>query len=153
LWQGIRARVVRPWQASEVARRTRAAGLSLEEARWVDQRTHGFLDCLAWDRFLGLVEATIIQADPAGAEARRQAAALEQFVSTGQSTEYGLKTLVAKAQAGDVIFLVAMVDRIAQILWLEGDISLVGVRRAAALGILATPARGVSDGLWKLFLK
>ena len=59
---------------------------------------------------------------------------------TGQSTEHGLKTLIAKAAAGEVIYLVATIDRLAQILQLEGDQSPVGVRRSKALGILAHPA-------------
>ena len=62
---------------------------------------------------------------------------------TGQSSEFGLKTLVARAAAGDVVFFVAMVDRIAQILLLNGDTDRVDVRRSKAIGILATPARAL----------
>jgi hypothetical protein len=61
----------------------------------------------------------------------------------GQSNEFGLKTLVARANAGDGIFFVAMVDRIAQVLALHGDTDPVEVRRSKAIGVLATPARAV----------
>ena len=138
---GIDAHTVRPFQGVEVAKRTRAAGLTLEQARWVDDQIDGYLQSLSWDRFIGLVEAKIIQADPHAAEARRKAQAMERFVVSGQCNEYGLKTMIVKAGAGDVIFFVAMCDRIAQILLLRGDTDPVDVRRAKAIGILANPAR------------
>ncbi len=72
------------------------------------------------------------------------AAELERFVVTGQSNEHGLKTLVAKATAGEVIYLVAMVDRIAEILLQQGDTDPVGARRSKALGILGHPARALA---------
>ncbi len=141
LWAGIHGTLVRPFQACEVAKRTRSAGLSLAQARWVDAQIDGYLHSLAWDRFLDLVEAKIIEVDPVAAEARRRAKALEQFVSTGRCNEYGLATMIVRAEAGDVIFFVAMCDRIAQILLLQGDTDPVDVRRAKAIGILANPAR------------
>ena len=143
LWQGIENLQVRPYQAVEVARRTSAAGLSLEQARWVDTQIDGYLAALPWSGFVDLVEAKIIAVDPTAAEERRRAEALKQFVATGQCNEYGLKTLICKARAGDVIFFVAMADRIAQILALRGDTDPVDVRRAKAVGILANPARAM----------
>ena len=144
LWTALEAGTVRAWQARHVAKRTRATGLTLAQAREVDGTTTPYLATLPWGRFLDLLEARIVAADPAAAEARREAAELDRFVVTGQSTEHGLKTLIAKATAGEVIYLVAMVDRLAQILELEGDTSPVGVRRSKALGILAHPARALA---------
>ena len=144
LWAALEAGTVRAWQARHVAKRTRATGLTLAQAREVDRTTTPYLATLPWGRFVDLLEARIIAADPAAAEARREAAELDRFVVTGQSTEHGLKTLIAKATAGEVIYLVAMVDRLAQILELEGDQSPVGVRRSKALGILAHPARALA---------
>ncbi|QNN53281.1 hypothetical protein [Nocardioides mesophilus] len=140
LWDAVVAGAVRVWQARRIAKLTRAADLTREQAAWVDAETTPYLASLPWARAEALVEAKIIAADPAAAEARRQAAAAEQFVSTGRTNECGLKTLIAKASAGDVIWLVAMIDRIAEILRVEGDDSGIGVRRARALGILANPA-------------
>jgi hypothetical protein len=99
-----------------------------------------YLDSLPWGRFTALVEARIVEADPEAAEARRVAHALDRFVSTGQSDEFGLKTLIVRANAGDVIFFVAMCDRIAACLSGEGDTDPVDVRRSKAVGILAQPA-------------
>jgi hypothetical protein len=144
LWQAILARRVRPWQAVPVARATRKAGLSLEQARWVDARVAPYLGTVPKTTFEELLEARIIEADPQAAEARAKAAAMDQFVATGRHSEYGLQTLVAKAQAGDVVFFIGMVDRIAALLAADGDHRPVGVRRAAAIGILANPARALT---------
>ncbi len=133
----------RVWQARTISRMCAETGLDLEQARWVDAVTTPYVASLPWSRFVTLVEAKIIEADPEAAEERRRAAAMERFVRTGQSSEYGLKLLVAKATAGDVIFFVAMVDRLAQILALRGDSDPVDVRRSKAIGILATPARAL----------
>jgi hypothetical protein len=65
-------------------------------------------------------------------------------VITGQSNEHGLKTLVAKATAGEVIYLGAMVDRIAEVLLQQGDTDPAGARRSKALGILGHPARALA---------
>ena len=143
-WTAVTSGRARVWQVRQVAARTRAVGLSLEQARWVDAQTAPYLGSLPWARFLKLLEAKIVEVDPAAAEARRTAAALERFVATGQCDEYGLKTVVARAQAGDAVFFVAMCDRIAQILLLEGDTDPVGARRSKALGILANPARALA---------
>ncbi|HET6653603.1 MAG TPA: DUF222 domain-containing protein [Nocardioides sp.] len=144
LWAALMAGQVRVWQARHVASRTRATGLSLAQARQVDAATTPYLATLPWGRFVDLLEARIIAADPDAAEQRRVAAELERFVVTGQSNEHGLKTLVAKATAGEVIYLVAMVDRIAEILLQHGDTDPVGARRSKALGILAHPTQALA---------
>ena len=144
MWQALRAGEARVWKARKVAHLVHARGLSLEQAHRVDAQVTPYVDSLCWSAFLNLVEAKIIEVDPEAAEARRLAAELGQFVSTGRSNEFGLKTLIARAKAGDVIFLVAMCDRIAQILLLKGDTSPVGMRRARALGILANPAQALA---------
>ena len=141
LWAALEAGSVRAWQARHVARRTRATGLTLAQARAVDAGVTPYVSSLSWGRFLDLLEARIVTAVPARTEERRRAAELDRFVVTGQSTEHGLKTLIAKATAGEIIYLVAMVDRIAQILLLDGDTSPAGVRRSKALGLLAHPTR------------
>ncbi|HET6627256.1 MAG TPA: hypothetical protein VFG63_12780 [Nocardioidaceae bacterium] len=140
-WAGVCAGMVRAWQARKVTHLTATAGLSRDQARWVDAQVVAYYNALPWVRFVKLVEAKIIEADPAAARERERAAALEQFVRTGQCNEYGLKTVVAKAAAGDVIFFVAMCDRIAAVLLQNGDTDPVDVRRAKAVGILATPTR------------
>ncbi len=53
------------------------------------------------------------------------------------------ETIVAKAAAGDAIWFLAAVNRIAEILAARGDTDPVGVRRARAVGILARPAEAL----------
>ncbi len=140
LWAALGAGRGRVWKARRVARMTHDARLTLEQARVVDAAVAPYVDALAFRPFTNLVEAKIVEADPAAAEARRVAEALSRFVSTGQSDEFGLKTLIVKANAGDVIFFVAMCDRIAACLAADGDTDPVDVRRSKAVGILAQPA-------------
>jgi hypothetical protein len=59
-----------------------------------------------------------------------------------------LKLLIAKANAGDVIWFMATVNRIAEILRLQGDHESADVRRSKAIGILAQPARALQL-LWE----
>src|SRR3954452_12534727 len=97
MWQALGEGKARVWKARQVARMTHAAGLSWEQARFVDEATTPYVDTLLWSAFTRLVEARIIEADPEAAEARRLTAELERFVSTGRSNEFGLKTLIARA--------------------------------------------------------
>jgi hypothetical protein len=59
------------------------------------------------------------------------------------NSEDGLKTIVAKAAAGDAIWFLATVNKIAEILAARGDTDPVGSRRARAVGILAQPAEAL----------
>ena len=149
LWARVHAGQVRAWKALETARlvgRCDAGqpALSQESARCVDAQTHTWIDTLPWTSYLALVEKMIIAADPRRAETIREIAATEQFVTTSQSSEHGLKTLIAQANAGDVIYLTAVIDRLAAILTLRGDTRPLGPRRATALGILAHPAHALA---------
>ncbi len=143
-WAAVLEGGVEAWKARKVAARLRSVGLTREQARWVDTQVTPYLGSLPWSRLCDLLEAKIIEADPDAAEARRVAAALDRFVRTGQSNDYGLSTILVRATAGDAVFFVAMCDRLAQILALEGDTDSVDVRRSKAVGILADPARALA---------
>jgi hypothetical protein len=95
-------------------------------------------------RFLDLVEAKILAADPAAAEERARAKALQRFVHVGATDEAGLRTLVARAHAGDITYLIAVLDRIAVVLAEQGDHRSFDVLRAEALRILSNPARALA---------
>ncbi len=144
LWDALRHGRVRVWVATTVARRCARARLTLDQAKWVDEQTTPYAATLPPRRFFDLVEARIIEVDPAAAEARATAAALARFVRAGASDEHGLRTLVARAHAGDVTFLVAVLDRIAVLLAARGDTEPLEARRATALRILANPARALA---------
>lgn len=144
LAEALRTGGARVWQARKVAQLCASADLDRDQAAWVDAVTTPYLTSLPWARFEKLVEAKIIEADPAATEERRRTAATARFVRRGRHSEHGLLTLVARADAGDVIVFVAMVDRIAQILAERGDTDSIDVRRSKAIGILATPLRAVA---------
>ncbi|MBA3528601.1 MAG: hypothetical protein H0T91_04705 [Propionibacteriaceae bacterium] len=141
LWQRVLTGQVRTWQARRVAQATRH--LTEEAAGYVDAAVAGFVSALPWARLENLLHAKIIEADPAGAQARARAAEAERFVRGGRSTRHGLKLLVAQAAAGDVIWFIATVNRIADILAADGDPDTLDVRRSKAIGILASPAHAL----------
>ena len=141
VWKTAQAGQVPAYQARHIASATRH--LTADQAAWVDAQLAPSLGAVSWGRLQTLLEATIIQADPIGAEHRAAAAAQERFVRLGRSSEHGLKLIIARAAAGHAIWFKATVDRIADILTRQGDTDPVQVRRSKAIGILAQPANAL----------
>ncbi|MBB3325085.1 HNH endonuclease signature motif containing protein [Microlunatus antarcticus] len=141
LWVLVTTGVVRAWQARAVAQATHA--LSWEACAEVDQTLSGFLPMLAWPRFQRLLTAAVLEADPDARRAREEAARVERGVWS-YAGEDGLRTIVAKAASGDVRWFMAAVERVAEVLRLNGDLDPVDARRAKAVGILADPARALA---------
>jgi hypothetical protein len=131
---------VRAWQARKIAEQTRP--LSWEACADADHALSDFAGMMPWPRFAKILSATILEADPALAAERAERARVVQDVFSLDS-EDGLKTVVAKAAAGDAIWFLATVNRIAEILAARGDNDPIGTRRARALGILAQPAEAL----------
>jgi hypothetical protein len=129
------------YQARHIAAATRH--LRADQAGWVDQQLAPTLGAVSWGRLHTLLEAKIIEADPAGADHQAAVAAQQRFVRLGRTSEHGLKLIIARAAAGDAIWFTATVDRIADILARQGDIDPVKVRRSKAIGILAQPAEAL----------
>jgi len=140
LWGRVLTGGVRGWQARRIAEQTRA--LSWEACADVDHALSDFVGMMPWPRFATILSATVLEADPALAAERAERARTTQDVFSFDS-EGGLKTVVAKAAAGDAIWFLATVNRIAEILAARGDTDPVGMRRARALGILAQPAEAL----------
>jgi hypothetical protein len=138
LWQLILAGGVAVWKARQVAQATRHLGRSA--ALHVDAAVAGSIIALPWGRFETLLRAKIIEADPRAAEEQAKIWEAERFVRAGRTNQSGLKLLIAKANGGDVIWFMATVNRIAEILRLQGDMDSAEVRRSKAIGILAQPA-------------
>ena len=137
LWSRVRTAQVRAWQARQVAQAT--SHLPFEAAGLVDRAVSGFLGQLPWARCQRILTAAVLQADPDLAEQREEQAARSRDVMAYDGDD-GLKTLVAKAAAGDVVWFMATVNRLAEILKTDGDADPVGTRRAKAIGLLAQPA-------------
>jgi hypothetical protein len=141
IWAAALVGRVPAYQARRIATATRH--LSVEQAGWVDAQLAPSLGAVSWGRLETLLQAKIIEADPVGAEQRAALAAQERFVRLGRASEHGLKLIIARATAGDAIWFKATIDRIAEILALQGDSDSVEVRRSKAIGILAQPARAL----------
>ena len=140
LWDRVLTGGVRAWQARKIAEQTRP--LSWEACADVDHALSDFVGMMPWPRFATILSATILQADPALAAERAERARSTQDVFSFDS-EDGLKTIVAKVVAGDAIWFLATVNRIADILTAHGDTDPIGARRARAIGILAQPAEAL----------
>jgi hypothetical protein len=138
LWQLIVAGGIPAWKARKVAQATRH--LSQSSAMHVDAAVARAITGLPWARFETLLAAKIIEADPHAAEEQAKIWEAERFVRAGRSNQSGLKMLIAEANAGDVVWFMATVNRIAEILKLQGDMGPADVRRSKAIGILAQPA-------------
>ncbi len=146
LWLLIVAGGVSSWKARMVAQATRQ--LSRSAAMHVDAAVAGAITSLPWGRFETLLAAKIIEADPKAAEEQAKIWEAERFVRAGRTNQSGLKLLIAKANSGDVIWFLATVNRIAEILRLQGDLDSADVRRSKAIGVLAQPALALQM-LWE----
>ena len=140
LWDRVLTGGVRAWQARRIAEQTRP--LSWQACADVDHALSDVVGMMPWPRFAKILTATILEADPALAAERVERARSSQDVFSFDSAD-GLKTIVAKAAAGDAIWFMATINRIADILTACGDTDPIGTRRARAVGILAQPAEAL----------
>jgi hypothetical protein len=142
LWRRTRALEVRESYARFVARKTR--DLPAAQARYVDARVAESADGrLSWSRFEALVEAAIVAADPAAAQAREEAAAVDQFARPTRSTEHGMRGFYVRADLATIARLDATVAYVAEALRALGDDGTVDERRVKAVLILANPTKAV----------
>ena len=82
----------------------------------VDSRRVATLPGEAPGRVLGIVEAKIIEADPAAHQAKVEAEKRRRFVSLTRTDETGLRHVIARVTAGDAAYVDAVVSRVADIL-------------------------------------
>ncbi|HSK33892.1 MAG TPA: DUF222 domain-containing protein, partial [Propionicimonas sp.] len=141
LWETTVACGVPVWLARRIARAT--GELSLRKALWVDATIAPFTTRLAPGRLLRFVDALIIQADPAAAEAR-WAARTSTRVEIGIMGRDGLRDIYGWLTAADATYLDAALEQLSGILAGQGSTETAAERRATALGILATPARALA---------
>ncbi len=140
LWARVQAGEVRASYARFAARRTR--DLDLPQAAYVDERVVESADGrISWGRFTDLVEAAVIAADPAAAEAAEKAARAEQFARRTRSTEHGMTGFYLLTDAAGIARLDATVAYLADALAALGSTEPLDTRRAMAMVILANPAQ------------
>lgn len=137
LWTRVVAGQVYAWKARALAQAT--AHLNPFTARAVDRLLHDQIELIAWTRFQNILDATLLQVDAKTYTTRQAAAAAQRDVTATQSS-HGLRTVIARAAAGDVACFLAAVDAIAEALADQGDEDPYPVRKSKAIGILAYPA-------------
>jgi hypothetical protein len=91
-------------------------------------------------RVLDVAEAKVIAADPALHDERVEAERRRRYVSSGRTDEYGLRTVIARVEAGDAVWVEATVARVAEILASRHPDATADEVRAIAFGWLARPA-------------
>lgn len=133
------------WLVRKIATMTR--GLSQDAAGLVDAAVAEAIAAESPGRVLGIAEAKIIEADAEAHAAELERKRRAKRVSLSRSDEHGLRYLIAHLEAGDAVWIDAVVDRLADILDerrdlvpdLPADCSKDELR-ATALGWLARPA-------------
>ena len=138
LWERVVAGDVHHWKARQIA--TLTAHLSLAAAADVDAHTTPWVEQLPWPTFLKALDATMLQVDESTYRERERLAAAKREVRATPS-EAGLRTLIARGEAGDVTMMMALYQRVAECLAEEGDEDPLPVRMSKAIGIIANPAR------------
>lgn len=137
LWARVVARQVTVWVAIKIAAMTRH--LSAAAAAYVDDALAPYVAGESPGRLLELAAAKIIEADPDLDKERRDAERRRKHVSLTRTDENGLRTLIARLEAGDAVFLDAEIDLVADLLIARGDSDPKDAVRAKALGWLARP--------------
>ena len=138
LWERVKAGEVWLWKVRQIAERSAHLGaltswcLDMQITRWVEQ--------VAWARFLDIFDAALLRVDEDTYRRRAEEAAGQRDVRSFRG-EQGLRTLVARMEAGDDAAFMALVNRVAQCLAEEGDEDPVGIRRSKAMGIIAHQAK------------
>ncbi len=91
-------------------------------------------------RVLAVAEAKIIEADPGLHEERVEAERRRRYVSSSRTDEFGLRTVIARVEAGDAVWVEAIVARVAEIIADRHPEAAADELRAIAFGWLARPA-------------
>lgn len=142
LWRRVLGGEIRLDHARFVARRTRE--LTAEGAGQVDSRVAESADGrLAWSRFVDLVEASVIAADPEAAAEREERAARECFARTTHSDEHGIRGLYVRGDAATIMRIDATVAFLARALLVLGDGSTLDRRRVTAMLLMANPVQAI----------
>lgn len=126
------------WVARRVARLSRH--LDRDRVGLVDSAVSRMIATEAAGRVLEVAEAKIIEADTALHEQRCDAERRRRYVGLGRTDELGLRTLIARLEAGDAVAVDAIVHRVAEIIAPRHPEAFPEELRALAFGWLARPA-------------
>jgi hypothetical protein len=138
IWARVRACEALVRLARKVAQATR--DLSPAQAGTVDDALAEYADGrLPYGRFLEILEAAVIAADPEGAAERERLKATERFAKVGQSNDHGHKTLYVRTDAATMTRIDATIAYLAEALKTLGDPDPEDQRRTRAILLMANP--------------
>ena len=137
-WAVCRRGECEVWVARRVARLSRHLGR--DEVGLVDSAVSRMIATEAAGRVLEVAEAKIIEADTELQEHRRDAERRRRYIGLGRTDELGLRTLIARLEAGDAVAVDALVHRVAEIIAPRHPEAFPEELRALAFGWLARPA-------------
>ena len=126
------------WVARRIARLSRH--LALDRVGVVDSAISRMIATESIGRVLQVAEAKVIEADTALHEERCEAERRRRYVGLGRTDEFGLRTLIARLEAGDAAAVDAIVHRVGEIIAPRHPEAGPDELRALAFGWLARPA-------------
>ena len=113
-WQVVLAHEAEVWVARKVAVLSRE--LSSAAAALVDAAVADAIGGEAPSRVLEIAQAKVIEADTAAHAAKVEAQRRRRYVGLSRSDEFGLRHVIARVEAGDAVWIDALVDRVADVL-------------------------------------
>jgi hypothetical protein len=114
--------------------------LPADRVGMVDRAVARVLGRESGGRVLAVAEAKIIEADPALHDERVEAERRRRYVSSSRTDEFGLRTVIARVEAGDAVWVDATVARVAEIVTPRFPDASPDEVRSIAFGWLARPA-------------
>lgn len=137
VWQAVADLDMRVWQAREVSALT--LDLTLLQCRELDAELDAVLDTMSWKRLEQLIRARVMEMNGEAAQDEHERRRNSRGVRIGDS-HLGITDVDARLDAADAIFLNAQLNRLAGILGQGGNTETFEIRRALALGVLASPS-------------
>src|SRR5215217_3403644 len=113
-WAEVRALRAEAWVARKVASLTR--GLAPAAAAVVDAVVAEAIVGESPTKVIELAQAKVIEVDPAGHRARLEERRRRRYVALSRSDECGLRLVIARVEAGDAVWVDAMLNRVADVL-------------------------------------
>ncbi len=144
LWFQVTKGVVPLYRAAQLSVEVARYELTCAEANELDAALAGKIAALPWPRVMRLMRGLVATIAPDKVTALAERAHADRYVRKHATDDTAVSFLAARVDTADAIFFDAAVDRIADILGEHGDADSKEVRRAKAIGVLATPARAQS---------
>ena len=126
------------WVARRVAKLSRH--LPVDKVDVVDSAISRMIATETAGRVLAVAEAKVIEADTELHDERCEAERRRRYIGLGRTDEYGLRTLIARLEAGDAVAVDAVVHRVGEIIAPRHPDASPDELRALAFGWLARPA-------------